>query len=194
MKSVSLHGLMSDEAKKAAARIREVAFHISWYPYTDREKKTLAILLDEICEVCSYWTGKTYIGEPKKEPIKSTFQGFFTDFMRLLLILQNSEKPHEVIVANELLYQGAIFRYMGKNYPNKRRVRPKYNDIYVSWSKAPKNSYIESKLYGPITWLSGEIKKPFYGIDLGPLGCVRANEQEVVFPMHKDCIQKIKYI
>jgi len=85
-------------------------------------------------------------------------------------------------------------------------VTPEYNDIYVSWSKSERNYYIESKLYGPMTWMKAEIRNPYFGIDiqgfedwcqewLGDSSFItRGEEREVVFPTIKDCIIEIEQI
>ena len=99
--------------------------------------------------------------------------------------------------ANDTLYHGTIYRYLGHCLENEiydNIVEPEYNDIYVSWSKNPTNSYIESKLYGTKTLLTCKIENNYYGIDLEAFCVVRGNEAEVVFPTIKETITNIEYI
>ena len=133
------------------------------------------------------------MGSPKAEPIKMAFQAFFEEFMQLLLFMKDSGLPFEERVADAMLYRGTVYRYLGKSYPSDEVVLPYYDGIYVSWSKEAGNSYLLSKLYGPVTEIICEIAEPMYGIDLDILECTRGNEQEVVFPTIEQSIVKIKY-
>ena len=94
------------------------------------------------------------------------FQAFFVELMQLLLCMKDSGLHFEESVANAMLYRGLVHRYLGKSYPSDEVVVPCYDGIYVSWSKQDGNSYLVSKLYGPITKLTCEIAEPMYGIDL----------------------------
>lgn len=117
--------------------------------------------------------------------------------MKMLLLCKINRNPCENKVAEALLYQGKIYRYLGYGISSNRKkkaIEPNYDGIYVSWSKEPKNGYIESKLYGEMTWIEAEIKSPYFGIDLENMGISRGKEREVVFPTLKDCITNIKYI
>lgn len=195
MISVDMSSLWSNEIELAVKGITEATENIVAYRRNNTTtQKLLADLIDDIGEICDFWTGKTYIGEPKSQIIKDAFQCFFTELMQLLLTMKDSEKDYEVRVANAMLHTGTVYRYLGKNYPNKEAVVPVYDDIYVSWSKCPQNNYLLSKLYGPVTWMSCEIAAPQYGIDLDAIGSSRANEHEVVFPTVEKCITEIKYI
>ena len=42
----------------------------------------LTELGDDLRAVCCFWTGSTYVGSPKAEPIKMAFQAFFEEFMQ----------------------------------------------------------------------------------------------------------------
>ena len=99
--------------------------------------------------------------------------------------------------SDEVLYRGSLYRYLGKGSAEEnadKRIEPQYDNIYVSWSKQPKNYYIESKLYGTMTLLTCKIDEPYYGIDLEAFGVVRGEEAEVVFPTIKETITEIRYI
>lgn len=195
MISVNMATLWSDETELIVQGITEATQNIIQYRNNEKSsQESLLLLGEDIGDVCDFWTGRTYVGSPKTEVIKEAFQGFFTELMNLLLLMKDSEKDYEVRVAEAMLYRGAIYRYLGNNNPSKKVVVPKCNEIYVSWSKEPENDYIESKLYGPVTWMSCEIAEPLYGIDLDVIGSPRADEHEVVFPTIEEYITEIKFI
>lgn len=195
MISVEMSSLWSDETQLIIQGISEATENIIVYRQNDvSSREALLELGEDIGAVCDFWTGKTYVGNHKSKAIESAFQSFFTELMRLLLVMKDSPKDYEACVANAMLYTGKVYRYLGKDHPHKKAVNPIYNDIYVSWSKQPKNNYLLSKLYRPITWMSCEIVAPQYGIDLDAIGSSRANEHEVVFPTIEKCITEIKYI
>lgn len=195
MISVNMATLWSDETDLIVQGITEATQNIIQYRNDEKSsQESLLLLGEDIGDVCDFWAGKTYVGNPKTEVIKEAFQGFFTELMNLLILMKNSEKDYEVRVAKAMLYQGTIYRYLGHNHPSKKVVIPQYNEIYVSWSKKPENDYIESKLYGPVTWMSCEIAESLYGIDLDVIGSSRASEHEVVFPTIEEYITEIKYI
>ena len=194
MLSVNMYGLWSDETEKIIKGISEATQNIVTYRKAqNRDEEMLTELGDDLRAVCCFWTGKTYIGSPKADPIKMAFQTFFQELMQLLLFMKDSGLPFEERVANAMLYRGTVYRYLGKNYPSNEAVVPCYDGIYVSWSKQDGNSHLLSKLYGPVTKLTCEIAEPMYGIDLEILECTRGNEQEVVFPTFGQSIAEIQY-
>ncbi len=196
MISIDMNFLRGDETEKIVKGILEATNSIIEYknaPFTT--KKMLCELGDDITTICGFWAGNTYIGCPKKEDIKNAFQSFFEELMQLLIDMKNSKKDFERRIADAVLFRGTVYRYLGTNdCLNKRTVKPEFNDVYVSWSKTPDNSYILSKLYGTVTFMTCEISEPLYGIDLDALGCSRGNEQEVVFPTIEEYITDIEYI
>lgn len=194
MLSVNMYGLCSDETAKVIKGISEATQNIVAYRNAPkREPDVLLELGDDLRAVCCFWTGSTYVGSPKSDPIKMTFQAFFEELMQLLLFMKDSGLLFEERVANAMLYRGTVYRYLGKNYPSDEVVVPCYDGVYVSWSKQDGNSYLLSKLYGPVTKLTCEIAEPMYGIDLDILECTRGNEQEVVFPTLEQGIVEIQY-
>lgn len=194
MLSVNLYGLCSDETDKIIKGISEATQNIVAYRKApNRNPDMLMELADDLRAVCYFWTGSTYVGSPKAEPIKMAFQAFFEEVMQLLLLMKDSTLPFEKRVANAMLYSGTVYRYLGKNYPSDEVVVPYYDGIYVSWSKQDGNSYLLSKFYGPVTKITCEIAEPMYGIDLDILECTRGNEQEVVFPTFEQSIVEILY-
>lgn len=194
MLSVNLYGLCSDETDRIIKGISEATQNIVAYRKApNRNPDMLMELADDLRAVCYFWTGSTYVGSPKAEPIKMAFQAFFEEFMQLLLLMKDSTLPFEKRVANAMLYSGTVYRYLGKNYPSDEVVVPYYDGIYVSWSKQDGNSYLLSKFYGPVTKITCEIAEPMYGIDLDILECTRGNEQEVVFPTFEQSIVEILY-
>ena len=194
MLSVNMYSLWSDETEIIIKGISEATQNIVMYHKApNREPDMVLELVDDLTEVCSFWTGSTYVGSQKAEPIKMAFQSFFEELMQLLLFMKDSGLTFEERVANAMLYGGTVYRYLGKSYPSDEVVLPYYDGIYVSWSKEAGNSYLLSKLYGPVTEIICEIAEPMYGIDLDILECTRGNEQEVVFPTIEQSIVKIKY-
>lgn len=195
MLSVNMYSLWSDETEKIIKGISEATQNIVTYRKApNRNPDMLTELGDDLRAVCCFWTGSTYVGSPKADPIKMAFQTFFQELMQLLLFMKDSGLPFEERVANAMLYRGPVYRYLGKNYPSDEVVVPCYDGIYVSWSKQNGNSYLLSKLYGPVTKIICEIAQPMYGIDLDILECTRGNEQEVVFPTSEQCIVEIQYL
>jgi len=159
--------------------------------------KEFSHIVDEIKEVCGLWCGSTYVGQRKSKNIENAFQCFFNQFMIFLIFCKSSRYLFKRNFAKQVLYQGKIHRYLG--YGDLQAVKPfaikpEYNEIYVSWSKEPQNSYIEGKLYGKITWIEAEIKSSYFGIDLESMGISRGKEREVVFPTVKECVREIKVI
>lgn len=166
------------------------------------------ILLNNIIGVLGHWTGSTYVGVDKEKILKKAYQAFFSALYEMILKCRETKNDTIREYVNGVLYRGKIYRYLGNsgddNYDG--RIEPIFNDIYVSWSKEPTNSYIESKLYGTMTVLSAEINEPYYGIDLEGIEkfitlltnkecrISRGNEREVIFPTIKECITEIKYI
>lgn len=194
MLSVNMYSLWSDETEKIIKGLSEATQNIVTYRKTsNRNLEMIKELHNDLRAVCCFWTGSTYVGSPKAEPIKMAFQAFFEEFMQLLLFMKDSGLPFEERVADAMLYRGTVYRYLGKSYPSNEVVVPYYDGIYVSWSKKAGNSYLLSKLYGPVTEIICEIAGPRYGIDLDILECTRGNEQEVVFPTIEQSIVKIKY-
>lgn len=195
MISVNMATLWSDNTVSIVQGVTEATENIIAYRSNEKSsQEELLSLGEDIGAVCDFWTGKTYVGSPKSKAIKDVFQKFFVELINLLLSMKDSEKDYEVRVAEAMLYRGTIYRYLGHNHPSKKVVIPQYNEIYVSWSKKPENDYIESKLYGPVTWMSCKIAEPLYGIDLDVIGSSRASEHEVVFPTIEEYITEIKYI
>ena len=155
-------------------------------------------LIDDILDVLNCWVGKTYVGSEKDKKLELSFQKFFIKFMELLINFKNSElaSNEENNLANKCLFRGNVYRYLGhsESQGKNKKIKPIYNEIYVSWSKLNKIPYIESKLYGWVTLISCEIKEPHYGIDLEALDISRSHEKEVVFPTIENLISDIKYI
>lgn len=194
MLSVQMSNLWSDDKDEIVKGVREAIKNIASYYNNENTTRVLfKDLLQDIKDVCNFWTGKTYVGNVKENEIKDVFQNFFVSFMELLLKLKKSRKRFEYNFANSVLYRGKAYRCLGNDSPGGQVVHPIYDCVYVSWSKEPNNSYFMGKLYGDITLLSCEIDPPLYGIDLEGLGCSRAKEREVVFPTIKKSITEIKY-
>lgn len=197
--SVNLRNLCADEYQKIIFEVDKVTNNINNYiKNNNRNTKEFFIqVLSDVKEVCNCWTGKTYVGQSKRQDLKNAYQDFFSNLMKMLLLCKTNRNPCENKVAEALLYQGKIYRYLGYGISSNRKkkaIEPDYDGVYVSWSKEPKNGYIESKLYGEMTWIEAEIKSPYFGIDLEKMGISRGKEREVVFPTLKDFVTNIKYI
>lgn len=173
---------------------------------------------DSLMEICGGidsilldWTGNTYVGRKKEPIVEQAYQDFFElihDFLVFCSQNKGTLDEMEISLAEFMIFRGTVYRYLGtsdsRNYRKKKRVDPVYNSVYVSWSQSEKNSYIESKLYGPRTWMKAEIREPEFGIDIHgfELWCekwigdssfiTRGEEKEVVFPTMKKCIVEIK--
>ena len=161
-------------------------------------KNDIAILFNNITQVLAKWTGDTYVGCKKDDRLKDAFQIFFDKLYEFLLIYKDKCK-----LAEQLLYHGQLYRYLGHSSGSKdtdSKIEPKYNDIWVSWSKndVRKISYLKSKLYGTKTILICETKYKM-GIDLTGFDKVfethltRGEEAEVVYPTLEDTIIDIEY-
>lgn len=201
-----------DDYKENAKKIHSISCQIQSATKRiircDITRNQAETLLNNIVSVIEHWTGSTYIGVNKEKALKKAYQAFFNSLYELVLKCKEIDNSTIQECANNILYRGKIFRYLG--HPSgddcDSKIEPIFNDIYVSWSKEPTNLYIESKLYGTMTMLSAEINEPYYGIDLEGIEKAitiltneecrmsRGNEREVIFPTIKKCITEVKYI
>lgn len=201
MLSVDLSSLWTDQIEEIAKGIDEATTNIINYLEYRKIDNFVDIyfydLVDDIIDVLNCWVGKTYIGKKKDKILESSFQNFFIKFMKLLMCFKNNELSSNVEknYANKCLFRGKIYRYLGHNESQgkNKKIKPIYNENYVSWSKLNKIPYIETKLRGWMTLLSCEIKEPYYGIDLEAVGISKPHEQEVVFPTIEELISDIEY-
>ena len=202
MLSVDLSSLWSDQIEEMVKGIDEATRNIINYLEYRKCNNFNDIyfydLIDDILDVLNCWVGKTYVGSEKDKKLELSFQKFFIKFMELLINFKNSElaSNEENNLANKCLFRGNVYRYLGhsESQGKNKKIKPIYNEIYVSWSKLNKIQYIESKLYGWVTLISCEIKEPHYGIDLEALDISRSHEKEVVFPTIEKLISDIEYI
>ena len=202
----------ADKYKENAQKIHSIACQINNMSKRIKSHDITADkankLTSNIITVINNWTGSTYIGVKKKKELEKAFQAFFIALLELLLEIKKSDYTEFHFIADKILYRGKAYRYLGYPSPEdcNKGIEPTFNDIYVSWSKEHKNSYIESKLYGTMTIISADIIIPYYGIDLEGMGQVlsklsnenykmtRGDEREVVFPTIKECITEVNYI
>lgn len=162
----------------------------------DISNEEFSVFMNNVYETLEYWAGHTYIGQQKKKDIQKAYQAFFEALYDFLFICGELGNPLLKSFSDKVLYRGLLYRYLGYGLVEEnvdKRIEPQYNNIYVSWSKQPKNHYIESKLYGTMTLLTCKVDEPYYGIDLEAFGVVRGQEAEVVFPTIKETITEIKY-
>ncbi|RHU92855.1 hypothetical protein DXC11_07600 [Firmicutes bacterium OM08-11AC] len=190
-----------DEGKKAITEIYRVKNQMQnvgvRLKTNDISNEDFSVFLNNVYETLKYWTGHTYIGQEKDKALQKAYQTFFEALYKFLFICREFGNPMLKSFSDEVLYRGSLYRYLGKGSVEEntdKRIEPQYDNIYVSWSKQPKNYYIESKLYGTMTLLTCKIDEPYYGIDLEAFGVVRGEEAEVVFPTIKETITEVKYI
>ena len=89
MLSINMYSLWSDETEKIIKCISEATQNIVTYSKAqNRDPEMLTELGDNLRAICCFWTGSTYVGSPKAEPIKMVFQAFFEEFMQLLLFMK----------------------------------------------------------------------------------------------------------
>lgn len=196
----------SDEEDKAIIEINRVT---AQFQSVRKKLKTNDIIYGDnnfniffknIRETADYWTGCTYVGIRKNKSLQKAFQKFFQELSDFLLFCQQGDNSflHPLrSLADEALYQGKVYRYIGHGNASgdcKSRIEPEYDGIYVSWSKKSNNHYVQSKLYGTMTFLTCDIDGTYYGIDLDAFGVVRGDEAEVVFPTIEERITEIQYI
>lgn len=195
MLRVNLSSLWSDDTSNIIKGVSEAIENLKTYRESPYHTPDMLLKLGEdIREVCCFWTGSTYVGSPKRQEIKSVFQSFFDELVTLLLAMKDSKLDFEKKVANDILYRGVVYRYLGHDCSTDKVVVPDYDNIYVSWNKEEENSYLLSKLYGPVTKITCVIAEPLYGIDLEILECCRGTEREVVFPTIERYITEVKYL
>lgn len=156
-------------------------------------------VVENIFKVCQFWIRNTYVGMEKNIKIQEAFQLFFENFMGLILAVRDKKIDCDEDCRDDfssLLYNGIVYRRLGHgNSENcEKIIKPRFNNIYVSWNKERENTYLDTKLFGPVTMLKAEIKEPYYGIDLEKLGICAGNEKEVVFPTYKESIIDIEII
>ena len=200
MMSVTLSSLWDDQIEERVKGINEAADNINKYVnfrfLNDYKEEYFKDICCDINDVLMSWVGSTYVGKDKQISLKKAFQNFFINLMDLLVFFKDSDISSETEkeIGEQCLFQGKIYRYLGSGYSKlKVGIIPEYNDIYVSWSKLDKISYIESKLFGVKTLMECVISKPYYGIDLEGFGVSRPFEREVVFPTLKNLITNIDY-
>lgn len=147
-----------------------------------------------------WWTRNTYVGQEKTDQIKMAFQEFYQSLYQLLLTFKNSNIQALREFADEALYQGVAYRWLGYGTPcDSMKTARKVigNNIYVSWSKKSNAAKsIKDKLCGTITEIACEISGEYYAIDLMAFfkEPINNEEEEIVFPTIKNLIIKTEVI
>ncbi|MGL4363456.1 MAG: hypothetical protein ACRCZM_11500 [Bacteroidales bacterium] len=172
------------------------------------DRELFNALITEIINIISIWTGETFVGIQKEKVQEKLFNQFFYSIKELIIFLENlgSTSQSESEFISHIKYTGNIFRYMGNGcFLSKATIIPTFNDVYVSWSKNYKSVYLESKLYGPVTYLQCNIQGDDFGLDLegfdkfvreneiSNFNFIRPNEREVVFPMSSKIQIDVEY-
>lgn len=157
----------NDEVNKAITEIYRVKNQMQnvgvRLKTNDISNEDFSVFLDNVYETLKYWTGHTYIGQKKDKALQKAYQTFFEALYESLFICRELGNPMLKSFSDEVLYRGSLYRYLGKGSAEEntdKRIEPQYDNIYVSWSKQPKNYYIESKLYGTMTLLTCKIDEP----------------------------------
>lgn len=182
------------QVKKQIEAVRKVVFNGN-----APKQKHIEVFCINVQRTLKWWMTNTYVGKEKNSQIKMAFQEFYQALYYLLITFKESNIYALKRFANEVLYQGRAYRYIGYGQPCDSMMLPKriiYNDIYVSWSKdANVLSMLKSKLHGKITKITCEISDEYYGIDLMAFFNTPINEEnEVVFPTIKKLVVKTEII
>ena len=186
--------IYTSETLKIVNEISKVICCMDLYYSKKRFDHRLFLNLKEnIKNVCDYWTGNVYIGTCKENNVKNTFQVFFEKLMKLLLYMKNSEIKYEKEYANEVLYQGKLYRYLSSDKFSAKSVDVEYSNVYVSWSKQKENN-VKGKMYYPYKILTCEMSKEMYGIDIEAIGVSKYLEFEFVFPTIKETIINVEEV
>lgn len=211
---LELENLLDNNWQFNTNRIDEITYIIKkyekWRLNNAFSKERWTKICSGILSVLYVWTGNTYIGNEKNFIIRKVFQSFFSELCELIVKIDSNDwvvNRREKGFANKVKYEGVIYRYIGSSKStNKSVIYPCFNDIYVSWSKEETSSYVKSKLYGPITWISCTATHDRFGLDIegfeeycnkhfrGNYYITRGNEREVVYPTIDNCINSIKVI
>ena len=195
----------SEEVQKATKETIKVALQIQRETSAIKQgvwrynPSELRVLWRNIYDAIDFWTGKTYVGKKKDKNLTNAYNQFFSELLSFLLLCCENENylPKELSsFARKALYRGRIYRYLGRgeHANNYTPINVNYDGNFVSWTKNPKNHYLELKLYGPITYLTCEIREPYYGIDLAAMEVSRGEEDEVVFPTLREAIIDIQIL
>lgn len=195
MSKVCLDKIWDDEYEKIAIEVDKATKSI----IETLENNIDENVVENIFQVCSFWTKHTYVGRKKDAKVQKSFQLFFEKFMDLILAIRDKqidcdEDCREAF--SKLLYNGVVYRKLGHGDSEncKHIIKPEFDNIYVSWNKEKENAYLDTKLYGPVTLLTAEITEPYYGIDLEKLGVCAGEEREIVFPTYEKFIKDIEII
>ena len=76
--SVNLRNLCADEYQKIIFEVDKATNNIKNYiKNNNRNTKEFFIqVLSDVEEVCNCWTGKTYVGQNKRQDLKNAYQDF----------------------------------------------------------------------------------------------------------------------
>ena len=211
MESIKLcqSGWADKDLQSDCKNIKKIASQIDEFIKDIRRKKPVLtnddfkILIDNIYQVLSKWTGSTWVGQRKQKELSDSFQIFFNQLFRFLIMVRCRNSLGSEM-AEKMLYSGRLYRYLGHpsgsdDYDS--RIEPEYNDIWVSWSKRDVRTigYFDSKLFGIKTVLICEVTDKM-GIDIGGFDemfgthLVRGEESEVVYPTFKDAVIDVIYL
>lgn len=198
MESIRLSNL-DDQYIYNANAVQKIAKQIQTMTYRiDKigkcHDKEFEIVIGNMYRAMNFWTGGTYVGCAKKPMLRDAYQAFYTALYQFILQCRTSKDEILKGLPEQALYSGTLYRYLGHANSSKLKelVKPKYNNIWVSWSKKKENSYLEEKLYGSWTRLTCHTGT-IYGIDLAVFDVVRGEEAEVVYPTFRECVDNIEY-
>lgn len=167
-----------------------------WIEDDKISKKTKRTVWTQIHAVLCFWTSFPSVGVEKSERLKKAYNEFYETLYELLAVMKKSSDEKERQFAENALYQGVLYRYLGYGFnaktESREKVIPVYDGVYVSWSKQPDNEYVLNLLDEPVTLLTCDTGERF-GIDVCAFGYESGGEPEVVFPTLKEHIVSVEY-
>lgn len=167
--------------------------------YQSMSKIELYRVCNDIAIALKLWTGKTWVGIKKTPEVETAFQDFFIAFIKFISNCANSTNRLEHNLADNTIYQGIVYRYIGAKERDCSAPDIIYNNIYVSWSKEPYSDYIFNHIHTETTWIKCKIDAPMFGIDIEgfenwckkhfdkKISISKGTEREIVFPTLKEC-------
>lgn len=181
------------EITEATAQIRaEFDFLVK----TNSPSPNHSLVLDNMQSVLSVWQSNTYLGVMKPSVLRSVFHRFFEAVLDLILTMRSSISEDDRDYANNSLYQGRVYRWLGYSggEDEDKDVIVNYDNLYASWSTLPRCSYTLSKLYGKVKRVTLDIPVGHFGLYLPVLSCefTKVHEQEVVFPVLEEYVVAVE--
>lgn len=133
-----------DEYQKIIFEVNKATKNIKNYIKNNNQntKEFFIQVLSDVEEVCDCWTGKTYVGQSKRQDLKNAYQDFFSNLMKMLLLCKTNNNQCENAAAKALLYQGKVYRYLGYGFSSSRKKKAIYDRVLQqreNFSRAKRN-------------------------------------------------------